>query len=62
MSDFSDFHCPCSCPCLQASSYSSLEDSVGCELRRQNSIDFDNDFPQMSSEGEKTKGGKCVMR
>ncbi|TMS09525.1 GRAM domain-containing protein 2B [Larimichthys crocea] len=34
-----------------ASSYSSLEDSVGCELRRQNSIDSDNDFPQMSSEG-----------
>lgn len=48
-----DFNLQCHCPCCQASGYSSLEDSVDHDLSRQDSIQLDNNFPEMSSEGER---------
>lgn len=45
------------CPFLQASGYSSLEDSSNShELSRQNSIHLDHDFSYMARESEKMMG------
>lgn len=46
-----DFQGPC--PCLQASGYSSLEDSFDHDASGQNSILLDHGFPRMSRESEK---------
>lgn len=56
MHDDRDFNLQRLCPCLQASSYSSLEDSVDRDLSRQSSICLDNGFPLMPGEGEKQMG------
>lgn len=42
--------------CLQASGYSSLEDSFDHDVSRQGSVHLEEDFPRASEEGEKTGG------